>query len=66
MRDGSNDFNWTGGYARAMAISPSDASPGEVPGEGDLETASLPGRRVAEFASWIARRKARHRSLVAN
>ena len=33
-----------------LAISPSDASPDEAPREGDLETARLHGKRVAEFA----------------
>jgi NAD(P)H dehydrogenase (quinone) len=44
------DVNWTAGFAGALAISPSDASPEEAPQSGDLETAKLLGRRVAEFA----------------
>ena len=44
------DVNWTAGFAGALAISPSDASPDEAPQSGDLETAKLLGRRVAEFA----------------
>jgi NAD(P)H dehydrogenase (quinone) len=66
LKDGPNDVNWTGGYAGAMAISPGDASPDEAPRKGDLETASLLGRRVAEFTSGINHRKARHRSLATN
>jgi NAD(P)H dehydrogenase (quinone) len=49
-RHGPNDINWTAGFAGALAISPSDASPEEAPGAGDLETAKLLGRRVAEYA----------------
>jgi NAD(P)H dehydrogenase (quinone) len=66
LKDGPNDGNWTGGYAGAMVISPGDASPDEAPRKGDLETASLLGRRVAEFTSGINHRKARHRSLATN
>ena len=44
------DVNWTAGFAGALAISPSDAFPDEAPQAGDLETAKLLGRRVAEFA----------------
>lgn len=47
---GPNDVNWTAGFAGAMAISPSDASPDEAPRKGDLETAKLLGQRVAEIA----------------
>lgn len=43
-----SDVNWTAGFAGAMAISPSDASPEEAPRSGDLETARLLGKRVAE------------------
>jgi NAD(P)H dehydrogenase (quinone) len=45
------DVNWTAGFAGALAVSPSDASPEEAPQSGDLETATLLGRRVAEFAT---------------
>ncbi len=48
---GSNDVNWTAGFAGALSISPSDASPDEAPRKGDLETARLLGQRVAEIAS---------------
>ncbi|GAE48784.1 flavodoxin domain-containing protein [Xanthomonas arboricola pv. pruni str. MAFF 311562] len=47
---GPQDINWTAGSAGALAISPSDASPEEAPRSGDLETAKLLGKRVAEFA----------------
>ena len=47
---GPNDVNWTGGFAGALAISPSDASADEAPRAGDLETARLYGRRIAELA----------------
>lgn len=43
-----NDVNWLGAYTGAMAQSPADASPDEGPPPGDLETARLAGRRVAE------------------
>jgi NAD(P)H dehydrogenase (quinone) len=49
------DLNWTAGFAGALAISPSDASPEEAPQSGDLETAQLLGRRVAEFAKLLLR-----------
>jgi multimeric flavodoxin WrbA len=52
---GPSDINWTAGYAGALAISPSDASPDEAPRAGDLETAKLLGKRVAEFAARITR-----------
>jgi NAD(P)H dehydrogenase (quinone) len=45
------DVNWTAGFAGALAVSPSDASPNEAPQSGDLETAKLLGRRVAELAT---------------
>ena len=45
-----NDTNCVGSYAGAMAQSPSDASPDEMP-PGDLETAEQFGARVAEVAS---------------
>lgn len=45
-----NDVNWTGGFAGALSVSPSDASPEEAPGKGDLETARLYGARIAEMA----------------
>lgn len=48
---GPSDVNWTGGFAGALAVSPSDASPDEAPRSGDLETARLLGKRVAEFTA---------------
>jgi NAD(P)H dehydrogenase (quinone) len=49
-KHGPNDINWTAGFAGALAVSPSDASPDEAPGPGDLATARLLGERVAEYA----------------
>jgi NAD(P)H dehydrogenase (quinone) len=66
MKDGPNDINWTGGYGGAMAISPGDASPDEAPRKGDLQTAGLLGRRVAEFTARINGRKGKQRTLGAN
>ncbi|MES2821903.1 MAG: flavodoxin family protein [Pseudomonadota bacterium] len=48
--NGPDDVNWTAGFAGALAISPSDASPDEAPRAGDLETARLLGVRVADIA----------------
>lgn len=45
-----NDLNYIGSFSGAMAQSPSDSNPDEVPA-GDLETARLFGRRVAEVAT---------------
>lgn len=50
---GPDDINWTGGFAGALAISPSNASPEEAPRSGDLKTAELLGQRVAELAERI-------------
>jgi NAD(P)H dehydrogenase (quinone) len=47
---GHQDVNWTAGFAGALAVSPSDAGPDEAPRSGDLKTAELLGRRVAEIA----------------
>ena len=44
-----NDINYIGSYAGAMAQSPSDSSPAEMP-QGDLDTAKLFGKRVTEVA----------------
>ncbi len=46
-----NDINYVGSFAGAMAQSPSDAGPDERPLPGDLETAKLLGKRVAEAAA---------------
>jgi NAD(P)H dehydrogenase (quinone) len=48
---GPADVNWTAGSTGALAISPSDASPEEAPRAGDLETARLYGKRIAEYAA---------------
>jgi len=45
-----NDVNVLGSFAGAMAQTPADASVDEMPA-GDLETARLFGRRVAEVAA---------------
>jgi multimeric flavodoxin WrbA len=49
-----NDINYVGSFSGAMAQSPSDSSPEEMP-PGDLETARLFGRRVAQVAARLAR-----------
>ncbi|HCR1635308.1 TPA: flavodoxin family protein [Pseudomonas aeruginosa] len=51
---GPEDVNWTGGFAGALAISPSDVGSDEAPRNGDLETARLLGARVAEFGARLA------------
>ena len=45
-----NDINYVGSSAGAMAQSPSDSSPAEMP-QGDLDTAKLFGQRVAEVTA---------------
>jgi NAD(P)H dehydrogenase (quinone) len=45
-----NDINYLAAFSGAMAQSPSDASADEGPQPGELETARLFGRRVAETA----------------
>ena len=45
------DINWTAGFGGTLSVSPSDASPDEAPRSGDLETAKLHGKRVAEIAA---------------
>lgn len=52
--NGPGDVNWAGGFAGALAISPSDASADEAPSAGDLDTARQLGRRVADLANRIA------------
>ena len=52
---GPADVNWTAGFAGALSISPSDASPDEAPRSGDLETARLLGKRVAELTVRLAK-----------
>lgn len=46
-----NDINFVGSFSGLMAQSPSDSSPEEGPLPGDLETAKLFGKRVAETAA---------------
>ncbi len=48
--NGPADINWSGGFAGALAISPSDASADDAPRSGDLKTAELFGQRVVEVA----------------
>ncbi len=45
-----NDVNYVGSFSGAMAQSPSDASPAEML-QGDLDTAKLFGKRVADIAA---------------
>ena len=47
-----DDINFLGTFCGAMAQSPSDCSPDEMP-SGDLETAQLFGKRVAQTAARI-------------
>ena len=49
-----NDINYVGSFAGAMAQSPSDSSPTEMP-QGDLETGKLFGKRVADVAARMKR-----------
>ncbi|MBI4807917.1 MAG: flavodoxin family protein [Nitrosomonadales bacterium] len=52
-----NDVNYVGAFCGAMSTSPADASPDEMQ-SGDLETAKLFGKRVAEVtAQWVAGKK---------
>jgi multimeric flavodoxin WrbA len=48
-----NDVNFVGSFSGAMAQSPSDSSPEEMP-PGDLETARLFGQRIAAVAARIS------------
>lgn len=48
-----NDVNYVGSFCGAMAQSPSDSSPEEML-PGDLETARLFGRRIAQTAARLA------------
>ncbi len=49
-----NDVNWLGGFSGALAQSPADSSPEEGPLPGDLQTASIFGKRVAEYAKKVS------------
>jgi NAD(P)H dehydrogenase (quinone) len=51
---GPKDMNWTGGNGGAMAIAPSDATPAEAPGVGDLASARAYGARIAVLAARFA------------
>lgn len=46
-----NDINYMGAYTGLMSQSPSDSTPDEGPLPGDLETAKLFGKRVAEVTA---------------
>lgn len=50
---GRNEVNWLAGFGGLLAQSPADASPDEGPLPGDLETARIFGKRVAEYAKKI-------------
>ena len=45
-----DDVNWLGGFSGLLAQSPVDATPEEGPSPGDLETARIFGKRVADYA----------------
>ncbi len=45
------DLNYVGGFTGLLAQSPADASAGEAPPRGDLETAKVFGARVADTAA---------------
>jgi len=60
-----NDINWLGSFSGAMAQSPSDSSPEEGPLPGDLETARVFGRRVAETAQRWSLKRSRERREAA-
>ena len=51
---GRNDLNYVGGFAGALATSPSDASVAEM-AQGDLDTARALGARVREVAGRLKR-----------
>jgi NAD(P)H dehydrogenase (quinone) len=44
-----NDINYLGSYSGLMAQSPSDSTPEEGPLTGDLESAKLFGKRIADL-----------------
>ncbi len=47
-----NDVNYVGSFSGLMTVSPSDASPDEIP-PGDIATAQAFGKRVAEVAAKV-------------
>ena len=49
-----NDPNYLGSFSGAMAQSPSDAGANDMP-QGDLDTAKVFGKRVADFTARLAR-----------
>ena len=48
-----NDVNFVGSFSGLMTVSPSDASPDEVPA-GDIETAKKFGQRIVEAVALLA------------
>ena len=49
-----DDVNWLGAFTGLMAQSPADAGPDRGPLPGDLETAGLFGKRVAELMTRLS------------
>ena len=49
-----NDPNYLGSFSGAMAQSPSDAGANDMP-QGDLDTAKVFGKRVADFTAHLAK-----------
>ena len=49
-----DDVNWLGAFTGLMAQSPADAGPDQGPLPGDLETAKLFGKRVAELVTRLS------------
>jgi NAD(P)H dehydrogenase (quinone) len=47
-----NDINYLGAYIGLMTQSPADASPEEAPPPGDIETARVFGKRLAEVVNY--------------
>ncbi|MEM9279706.1 MAG: flavodoxin family protein [Pseudomonadota bacterium] len=52
--NGPEDVNWTAGFTGALGIAPANTSAEEAPRSGDLETARIYGRRIAQAAKSIA------------
>lgn len=52
-----NDLNYLGAFSGLMGQSPNDASPEEGPLPGDLETAKVFGRRIADITNIFIRGK---------
>lgn len=51
LASGPSDVNWAGASGGAYAISPSDSPVDVAPRSGDLETARLFGKRIAEITA---------------